>query len=229
MESVFRTAPNNSQLNTPPAPSSGAFEKIMNEARKSAKDDAASAKAENNSESNETSEAKKSGEKEVSGKENLKEREQNKGGSGNGESGDENENPAMIASFGVLSNGKVSAELSIPAARSILHVADLERIVSTLRTIETKNSQQILIALKNSVLEGLQIKLTIDENGRLKAEFLALNEKIKEQLKARKNELSEIFKNRGVKFHQLEIKTNSEAEKEWIEKEDLTKAAESNV
>jgi hypothetical protein len=226
-ESVFRPTPNANQLNTPPAPSSGAFEKIMNEARKSAKDDAASAKTENNSETNETSETKKNGEKEVAGKDNLKEREENKGGNSNGESGDENENPAILSSLGVFSNGKVSAETSaLPAARSILHVADLERIVSTLRTIETKNSQQVLIALKNSVLEGLQIKLTIDANGKLKAEFLALNEQFKEQLKARKNELSEIFKNRGVKFSELEIKTNSESEKERIEKENLTKAAE---
>ncbi len=201
----------------------------MTETRKSAKDEAASTKPEKNSESNETSETKKAGEKEVSGKDQLKEREENKGGGERGESGDENENPAMIASLGVLSNGKVSGETSIPAARSILHIADLERIVSTLRTIETKNSQQVLIALKNSILEGLQIKLTIDENGKLKAEFLALNEKIKEQLKARKSELSDIFKNRGVKFTELEIKTNSEADKEQIEKDNLIKAVESNV
>ena len=109
---------------------------------------------------------------------------------------------------------RLRAKLPIPAARSILHVADLERIVSTLRTIESKNSKQVLIALKNSVLEGLQIKLTVDENGKLKAEFLALNERIKEQLKARQNELSEIFKNRGVKFQQMEIRTFDETENE---------------
>ncbi len=224
-ENVFRPTPNSNQSNTPPAPTGGAFEKIMNENRKSAKDDAAS-KSENRADTKETSETKKEGEKEVSGKKEFKEREENKGG---GERGDENDNSSILSSSGILSNVKVSAGISIPAARSILHIADLERIVSTLRTIETKNSQQVLIALKNSVLDGLQIKLTIDANGKLKAEFLALNEQFKEQLKARKNELSEIFKNRGVKFSELEIKTNSESEKERVEKENLTKAAESKV
>ncbi|CAN5694605.1 hypothetical protein BH20ACI4_BH20ACI4_11340 [soil metagenome] len=83
--------------------------------------------------------------------------------------------------------------------------------------------------LKNSVLEGLQIKLTIDENGKLKAEFLAINEKFKEQLKARKHELSEIFKNRGAKFSELEIKTNRENKNLEEVKEDAARDVESNV
>ena len=214
-ESVFRTTPATSQITTPPTPTTGAFEKILNENRKqSVKDEANSSKSANSSETSESSEVKKEGEKDVLEKKELKERDQNKGGGSQGESGEENENPSMLAASGFFSNGKISNENSIPAARSILHVADLERIVSTLRTIETKNSQQVLISLKNSILEGLQIKLTVDENGKLKAEFLALNEKFKEQLKARRNELSEIFKNRGIKFQQLEFKTFSETESE---------------
>lgn len=215
-ESVFRsTTTINSQISAPtPAPTTGAFEKIMNEARQqSTKDDKTASKAENRTQNSESSDIKKGEEKDLKAQEELKERDRHRG-DGDGSSEDEQENPAMIASPGLFGNGKVAGENSIPAARSILHVADLERIVSTLRTIESNNSKQVLIALKNSILEGLQIKLTVDENGKLKAEFLALNERIKEQLKARKNELSEIFKNRGVKFQQLEIRIFDETENE---------------
>ena len=211
-ESVFRSTTTvfDSQTATP-APATGAFERIMNEARQqSTKDDKTVAK-ENRAEHSESSDIKKDEEKDLKAQEELKERNQHKGESG-GE--DEQENPAMLASLGLFANGKAAGETSIPAARSILHVADLERIVSTLRTIESNNSKQVVISLKNSILEGLQIKLTVDKNGKLKAEFLALNERIKEQLKARQNELSEIFKNRGVKFQQMEIRTFDETEKE---------------
>jgi flagellar hook-length control protein FliK len=194
----------------------------MNEARQqSVKDEKTSSKTEARTENSETSDVKKEDEKDVKGKDELKEREENKGdGDGSDGSGEESENQMMLASLGIFSNGKTSNENSIPAARSILHVADLERIVSTIRTIETKNSQQVLISLKNSVLEGLQIKLTVDENGKLKAEFLAMNEKIREQINSRKNELSEILKNRGIKFQELNVRTFSESEKQSMEQVD---------
>lgn len=220
-ESAVQTPTPNSQISTPtPAPTTGAFEKIMNEARQqSVKDEKTSSKTEARTENSETSDVKKEDEKDVKGKDELKEREENKGDSDGG-SGEEHENQMMLASLGIFSNGKTSNENSIPAARSILHVADLERIVSTIRTIETKNSQQVLISLKNSVLEGLQVKLTVDENGKLKAEFLALNEKIREQINSRKNELSEILKNRGIKFQELHVRTYSESEKQSAENVD---------
>lgn len=228
-ESVFQTNATNSQISAPvstPAPTTGAFEKIMNEARQqSVRDEKTSTKAEAKAENSETSDVKKEDEKDVKGKEELKERDQSKGDdeSGDGSSGEENENAMLLASLGIFANGKTANENSIPAARQILHVADLERIVSTIRTLETKNSQQVLISLKNSVLEGLQIKLTVDENGKLKAEFIALNEKIREQINARKNELSEIMKNRGVKFQELHVRTFSEDEKQTTENQDAEK------
>lgn len=213
-ESVFRSTLINSQISAPtPAPTTGAFEKIMNEARQqSTKDEKTASKNETRVQDAESSDIKKEEEKDVKAQKELKEREQHKGDGDTSGGDDEQENQSMFASLGIFGNGKVASETSVPAARSILHIADLERIVSTLRTIESNNSKQVLIALKNSILEGLQIKLTIDANGKLKAEFLAANEKLKEQLKARKNELSEIFKNRGVKFQQLEIKTLDESE-----------------
>lgn len=216
-ESTFQTTTTTSStISAPtPAPTTGAFEKIMKEARQQSDKDEKTSKTENSSENSETSDVKKEEKKDVKSKDDLQERDQSKddGESGDGD-GEENENAMMLASLGIFSNGKTTNENSIPAARQILHVADLERIVSTLRTIETKSSQQVLISLKNSVLEGLQIKLTVDENGKLKGEFLASNEKIREQINSRKNELSEILKNRGVKFQELHVRVFSEEDNE---------------
>lgn len=222
-ESVAQTNTPNSQFSAPtPAPTTGAFEKIMNEARQqSVKDEKTSSKTEARAENSETSDVKKEDEKDVKAKEELKEREENKGDGESGDgSGEENENQMLLASLGIFSNAKTANENPAPAARQILHVADLERIVSTIRTIETKNSQQVLISLKNSVLDGLQIKLTVDENGKLKAEFIALNEKVREQINARKNELSEIFKNRGVKFQEMDVRVFADSENQAAENPD---------
>lgn len=105
------------------------------------------------------------------------------------------------------------SEPIIPAARSILHVADLERIVSSVRAQNQKNVEQIVIALKHSVLEGLQIKLTIDGDGKLVAEFLAANEQIKNHLTARKQEISQILQERGVNISNLDVRQGSNFEK----------------
>lgn len=107
---------------------------------------------------------------------------------------------------------KSSAENPIAAARSILHVADLERIVATIRTENFKTSKHVEIALKHSVLEGLKIRIAIDENGRLKAEFLSQNEQIRKQLEARKRELNQVFVQRAVNFSVIEIVGSAESE-----------------
>jgi hypothetical protein len=54
-------------------------------------------------------------------------------------------------------------------------------------------------------LQGLQIKLSIGENGKLKAEFLAGSDQIKKQLERRKKELSEILHNRASLFSEIEV------------------------
>ncbi len=96
-------------------------------------------------------------------------------------------------------------ETSTPPARSILHIADLERIVSAVRTESFADSKEVTIDLKNSVLDGLRIKLTLTEQGTLRAEFLALNEQIKKQMDARKNELHSVLKDRSIKCGELKI------------------------
>jgi flagellar hook-length control protein FliK len=115
--------------------------------------------------------------------------------------------------FGALvftADNKIFNGNSTPAARSILHVADLERIVSAVRAQNLKNAQAVVIALKHSVLEGLQIRLTVGENGVLKAEFLAASEQIKNQLEARKPELTGIIRERGINLSEMSVRQGSE-------------------
>jgi hypothetical protein len=105
----------------------------------------------------------------------------------------------------VLVSDKADTNTSVPQARALLHVADLERIVSGVRSNSFADSKQVTIDLKNSVLDGLRVQLTLTEQGNLKAEFLALNEQIKKQLEARKNELQSILKDRSIKCSELKI------------------------
>lgn len=117
---------------------------------------------------------------------------------------------ASQARTGNAENFAVEPETSVPPARSILHIADLERIVSGIRTNTFENGSQIEITLKNSVFDGLKIKLTTDENRRVTAEFVAANEKIKGQIDARSNELADILKQRGVKLSSLQTSVGAE-------------------
>lgn len=117
--------------------------------------------------------------------------------------------------FGALvfpADNKIFNGNSTPAARSILHVADLERIVSAVRAQNLKNAQAIVIALKHSVLDGLQIRLTVGENGVLKAEFLAASEQVKNQLEARKQELTGIIRERGINLSEMSVRQGSDFE-----------------
>ena len=79
-----------------------------------------------------------------------------------------------------------------------------------MRAQNLKNAQAIIIALKHSVLEGLQIKLTVDENGKLKAEFLAASEQIKNQLDARKHELAGIIRERGINLSEMSVRQGAD-------------------
>ncbi|MBS1795807.1 MAG: hypothetical protein JSS81_18275 [Acidobacteria bacterium] len=120
------------------------------------------------------------------------------------QSGGEGENPLLLIPVPPVGSAETAAETT-PAARQILHVADLERIVSTIRSESFQTEKRVTIALRNSILEGLQIRLTVNENGRLKAEFLAGDEQTRKQLDRRKNELSEILRQRSKAFSEVEI------------------------
>lgn len=104
----------------------------------------------------------------------------------------------------------VEAETSLPPARSILHIADMERIIASVRTHNFDGNNQVLITLKNSVFDGLQIKLTANENQRVTAELIASNEKVKAQLDARSGELADLLRQRGVKLDSLKTSVGAE-------------------
>ena len=90
------------------------------------------------------------------------------------------------------------------AARSILHVADLERIVSAVRSQVADGGRHVVtIELRRSVLEGLKVKLSSDGAGRVTAEFIAASERVRSQLDARASELAELLRGRGVNLAAL--------------------------
>ena len=101
-------------------------------------------------------------------------------------------------------NSQLETTVAIPPARAILHIADLERIVSSVRAQNFDGNSQIVITLKNSVCSGLKIKLTADENHRVKAELIAANEKVKAQIDAKSGELADLLRQRGLKLTSLQ-------------------------
>ena len=101
-------------------------------------------------------------------------------------------------------------ELSILSARSIIHVADLERIISTIRSQTVANGKQVTIELKRSVFQGLKLKLTIGKDKSVIAELISANENVKSQLNAKAEELANILKERGVKLTKLNLSLDSD-------------------
>jgi hypothetical protein len=211
--SVFNSSNSLKTAETVPAPTSSAFAKILEENLKE-KDNSPVAKTD--SADNDTKTSKSERDEKLSRlAEEKKELEERNSKNGDSDArGDGDENQSQMISLAALQSQINSVSETASPARSILHVADLERIISTIRTENFQNQKQVTIALKNSVLQGLQIKLTITENGKIKAEFLALNEQIKKQLNLRKKELSEILANRSALFSEVEIKSQNEREKE---------------
>lgn len=91
-----------------------------------------------------------------------------------------------------------------PGARMILHIADLERIVSAVRTQTLAGGvREVTIELKRSVLEGLRVKLSTDGAGRVNAEFLAASERVRAQVDARASELAELMRSRGINLAEV--------------------------
>lgn len=91
-----------------------------------------------------------------------------------------------------------------PGARMILHIADLERIVSAVRTQTVAGGvREVTIELRRSVLEGLRVKLSTDGAGRVTAEFLAASERVRAQVDARASELAELMRSRGINLGEV--------------------------
>lgn len=211
--SVFNSSNPLKTAEAVPAPTTSAFAKILEENRKE-KDNSSVAKSDSSEYDTKASKSEKD-EKISRLADEKKELEERNSKNGDGDARrDGDENQSQIISLAALQSQINSASETVSPARSILHIADLERIISTIRSENFQNQKQLTIALKNSVLQGLQIKLTITENGKIKAEFLALNEQIKKQLNLRKKELAEILGNRSALFSEVEIKSQDEREKD---------------
>ncbi|HEY0460682.1 MAG TPA: hypothetical protein VGC97_16210 [Pyrinomonadaceae bacterium] len=211
-ESVFNSS--NSPKITEKVPTPGAFAKILEETRReNAKNNSSLPKNGSAEHDSKTSEAERD-EKTSRAVDEKKELEERGGKKGDGDArhnGEENQSPGL-AVLHLLNAADMDADA--PAARSILHVADLERIVACIRGETFQNQKQVVIALKNSVLQGLQIKLTLEANGKVKAEFLAAGKQIKKQLEQRKNELSKILHNRSALFSEIEIDSQNAGEQD---------------
>lgn len=90
------------------------------------------------------------------------------------------------------------------AARSILHIADLERMVSAVRKLtKLDGKREITLELKRSVLEGLKVKIAMGDASQVQIEFLAANEKVRSQIENHSEELANILRGRGVNLQFL--------------------------
>lgn len=185
------------------APNQGAFSKFLDSARQASENDRLD---KNSADADSDSTVDKPGEGRTEDAVEAKdaERDDQKNFSDDGGAGDDSHAWAAPAPSPV-SEGSGETSGTAPPARAILHVADLERIVSAVRSDSFAGAKQVTIELKNSVLDGLQIQLTLTEQGNLKAEFIALNEQIKKQLDARKSELQSVLKDRSIKLGELKI------------------------
>jgi hypothetical protein len=120
------------------------------------------------------------------------------------EAGGNAETNAGLAAWRMNSEQTPIANLENINARAILHIADLEKIVSSIRTqLSDVNMPQVVIQLRNSVLEGLQIKLSTDANGKIIAEFVSKSEKARLQVESKTKELADILHNRGIQLSSI--------------------------
>lgn len=90
------------------------------------------------------------------------------------------------------------------AARSILHIADLERMISIVRAqTDSGGRWEVVLRLKRSVLDGLSVRIKTGEKGGVEIEFLAANEKTRSQIQAHAEELAGILRGRGINLETL--------------------------
>jgi len=111
------------------------------------------------------------------------------------------------SSSGGFGEGNVNQTINLSenfAARSILHIADLERMISAIRTqTGLGGKREIYLELKRSVMEGLKVKITTDPAAQVQIEFLAANEKVRSQIENHSEELTSILRGRGINLQSL--------------------------
>jgi hypothetical protein len=100
--------------------------------------------------------------------------------------------------------------IEVVEARAILHSTDLEKIVAAIHTqMVGGGRREITLELSRSVLAGLRVKLSADTGGRISAEFIAGDDKIRALLDGRSQELADMLRSRGVNLSSL--KTTADA------------------
>ncbi|HEX7314721.1 MAG TPA: flagellar hook-length control protein FliK [Pyrinomonadaceae bacterium] len=105
---------------------------------------------------------------------------------------------------------EVISPTEAPGARAILHIADLERIVSAVRTqLLPGGMHEVTVELRRSTLEGLLVKVRSSGDGRVTAEFIAASERVRAQVEARLPELAELMRGRGINLASLNTSTAS--------------------
>jgi hypothetical protein len=100
-------------------------------------------------------------------------------------------------------------------ARAVLHIADLEKLVSVVRTqIHADGRREVTLVLHRSVLDGLRVKLSADGAGRINAEFIASTEKVRAQVDARSAELADLLRSRGIALAGLRTSVGAGADQD---------------
>lgn len=96
--------------------------------------------------------------------------------------------------------------------KMLLQVAELERIVSAIRTqIFAGGRREVTIELHRSALEGLRVKIIADREGRLSAEFYAASERVRSELETGKEQLTNSLRERGIELSSLVTQVDNHA------------------
>ncbi|MDH3494651.1 MAG: hypothetical protein OEM82_13935 [Acidobacteriota bacterium] len=100
--------------------------------------------------------------------------------------------------------------LFAPPARSILHVADLERLVALIRTEKAGAMHAVSVKLNHSVFEGLEFRVSFEKGHGLSAEIVAGSETVRSALLERAHELIRLFAERGIELGSLNVSLGGE-------------------
>jgi hypothetical protein len=119
-----------------------------------------------------------------------------------GEVGGEELNDLVLDSRG--GSVEAASRPEVLEARTILRSADLEKIVAAIHTqIIGGGRREVTLELSRSVLSGLRVRLIADGSGRVAAEFIAADGRVRALLEGRSQELAEILRSRGINLSSL--------------------------
>lgn len=98
--------------------------------------------------------------------------------------------------------------------KGILPQADLDRILVAVHNSSASGSQrEVILDLPHSVLEGLRVKLNLTASGRMTADFITSDEKIRALLDLHSHGLSDLLRARGLNLERLRTSLNEDQER----------------